>query len=154
MSKYKTITSESAHHESKKEVSRAKNRAIQNKYIKEKQRKQGLKTKFVNGIADKLQANTPKSEVWFSQLLDAANLSGHFLSNIPLNNFIPDFINLDHRIVIEVDGSIHLTPAQMQRDIRKNKVYSDLGYTLFRVVHNNTIQALETIELIKIILRP
>lgn len=154
MSKYKTISTESAHYESKKEVSKAKNRAIQNKYIKDKQKQVGLKTKFVNSIADKLQANTPKSEVWFKSLLSQSNLDNSFLQNIPLNNFIPDFICLDHKLIIEVDGSVHATPKQIQRDIRKNKVYNELGYKLFRVEHNNTKQALETIELIKDILRP
>lgn len=112
-------------------------------------KKRGQKTRFVNGVAERLQSNTPASELWFKAILEANNLSSRFLGNIPLNNMIPDFINLDKKIIVEVDGNVHLTPEQIQRDLRKDKEYSKLGYTCLRVVYNDNEQALQVIQKIQ-----
>lgn len=104
------------------------------------------KHRFVIKRSKELQAKLPRSEVWFQGLLKVNGLGDKFLSNIPLNTIIPDFINLDKRIVIEIDGSVHGTKKQVQRDGHKDAKYAKLGYKLYRIEFNNIDQATQVIN--------
>jgi very-short-patch-repair endonuclease len=117
---------------------------------RKRQKAQGSKHKFISRTAKNLRQNTPKSELWFSELLKQHGMENLFLSNIQLNDLIPDFLNVDHRIIVEVDGSIHWNNAkQAAKDQRKDQVYKSMGYTSFRVNHKDIAKAIQIIDLIK-----
>jgi leucyl-tRNA synthetase len=111
------------------------------------------KCNFAVKRSKELQNKLPKSEVWFQGLLKTNNLNSYFLSNIPLNEIIPDFINLDKRIVIEIDGEVHNTKRQIMRDTHKDAKYAKLGYKVYRVEFNNINQALQVINELKLIFK-
>lgn len=110
------------------------------------------RNQFIDKTAKYLKNNQPKSEQWFASLLKEYCLTDKFLDNVRLNDVIPDFINIEHKIVIEIDGSIHWNnETQLERDKKKDKIYKTMGYKVYRINHNDTEKALETIlELIGI----
>lgn len=128
--------------------------ATEKKAIKKRQKAQGAKHRFIDRTAKKLRANTPKSEQWFNEILKQFKLDSLFLSNIQLNDLIPDFINLEHKIIIEIDGSIHWNnQKQLEKDKRKDEVYSSMGYRVFRVNHKDAVKAYQTIKEIRSIVQ-
>jgi hypothetical protein len=53
--------------------------------------------------------------------------------NHVLGNYIPDVYNHELAYVIEVDGSVHDTPEQQERDRKKDAYYRERMYQVFRV---------------------
>ena len=122
-----------------KSIARRKNKSLKKKHsIK--------KCIFVQGVAKKLRNNTPKSELWFYKYLDDSKLSGYFLKNVVVCGLIPDLHCKEHKIVIEVDGSIHNLERTKTRDARNMKRYNAAGYIVFRVEHLNEVQAVQVLK--------
>lgn len=93
-----------------------------------KQRRKRLKD-----FAKNLQKNLAKSEVWFfGNYLKLKHKNDLF--NCPFQNqYIPDILNHKYKYIIEIDGSIHDTPKQKQKDIKKDLFYKKFKYRVFRV---------------------
>lgn len=103
-----------------------------------KRNKQSIKAKlhnyrlseFANNLNDKL----PRSEVWFMNLYKDHFICRGDLFNSPFQSrYIPDILNKEFKYVIEVDGSIHDTEYQKQKDLKKDKFYLNHGYLVIRV---------------------
>lgn len=94
-----------------------------------------------------LNKNCPKSEQWFMSLYKA-----HFVSKLDEFNkpfrskYIPDVSNLVHKYIIEIDGSIHETPEQIEKDRIKDLYYKEHGFVVIRVQAYNNISYIEAIK--------
>lgn len=110
-----------------------KKQGKQNKHKRKAQYK--IKLEIVQGYADKLRANLPKSEKWF---LDELKRRGIDLPDLKSNEvfglYIPDFILHDLRLIIEIDGSIHERDDIKKRDEMKDEFYKNNGYKVIRVI--------------------
>ena len=62
-----------------------------------------------------------------------------------IGSFIVDFVCIEHRLVIEVDGSIHDLPAQQSYDARRQGYLEDLGYRVVRFTNHDVLQTLESV---------
>ena len=51
-----------------------------------------------------------------------------------IGNFIPDFVSIKRRLIIELDGSQHLEQAEY--DIERSKYFESLGYKVVRFWNN------------------
>lgn len=100
---------------------------------KEKRR---ARRSFLSNRAKELRLNTPRSELWFYKQFQAFQIETDE-RNIPFAGYIPDIINKVYKYIIEVDGSIHLTPEQKLRDKLKDIKFSRHGYTVIRVIAYN-----------------
>lgn len=85
-------------------------------------------------FADNLNENMPKSEAWFLTELEKKKIKLNFEQNKTLNGYIPDFIIEKYKIVIEIDGSIHLREDIKKKDLIKDRTYIKLGYEVIRIV--------------------
>lgn len=69
------------------------------------------------------------------------------------NNWFPDFVWKEKKLVIEIDGPSHLKLEQIQKDRAKDIFLKDRGWMVFRLVVPFTkAQATELINSIKILL--
>lgn len=83
-------------------------------------------------FAKQLNANLPKSEVWFMKhFLPYKTIDDQF--NVPFCSYIPDILNRKYRYIIEIDGSIHETEKQIKKDEKKNRAYRQSQFTVIRV---------------------
>ena len=62
-----------------------------------------------------------------------------------IGSFIVDFVCIEHRLVIEVDGSIHDLPAQQSYDARRQAYLEDLGYRVVRFTNHDVLQSIESV---------
>lgn len=70
-------------------------------------------------------------------------LNGYkFRRQHPIAGYIPDFVCLDKKLIVEVDGGYHSDPVQKQADADREQVLTDNGYKVIRFQNNEVISSL------------
>jgi very-short-patch-repair endonuclease len=105
--------------------------------------------KFIKMVANCLQHNTPKSELWFYEILKKHNMMDMFKKNIPVHTGIPDLVNIEYRIIVEIDGSVHDLEEVQKTDKKRQLEYESVGYDVFRVKHGDSNAAEAVLSTIK-----
>ena len=100
-------------------------------------------------IARGFRKEPTKSEAILWQALRGKKLDGiKFRRQQPVGYFIVDFYNSVHRLVVEVDGSVHDT--QVELDLARQDILEQLGFNILRVkaeeVEKNLPSVLEKIR--------
>ncbi len=98
------------------------------------------KIKDILSLARELRKNQTKAEKLFWLELKQSSFFGQkFLRQHPIlyniqhdlaDFFIPDFYCAKHKLIIEIDGSVHL--ERKEYDDYRDSLLSDLGYTVIR----------------------
>lgn len=134
----------------KKSKKLKKNKYTNFKELTEDMNEMGLshKTKLKK-MGNFLNANCPKSEKWFRELYMAHFYSKMDEFNKPFKSkYIPDVLNIVFNYVIEIDGSLHETPEQKEKDRIKDEFYKSHGYTVIRIQAYNNNSYIEAIKLL------
>ena len=72
----------------------------------------------------------------------------------PIDRYIVDFVTLDGKLVVEVDGVTHSEPLEIQRDKARSEVLEACGFLIVRVSNTDVYENLEgVLELIESSLR-
>lgn len=91
-----------------------------------------------------LRKAMPKSEVILWSRLRREQLGGYrFRRQIPIGPYIADFACAELRLLIEVDGATHTTPAEIERDARRTAFLQQQGWLVWRVWNNEVYDNLE-----------
>jgi len=68
----------------------------------------------------------------------------------PIDKYVVDFVTLEGKVVVEVDGVTHGEPDQILRDERRTRDLESFGYLVIRFsnvdIYKNIEGVLETIE--------
>ena len=72
-----------------------------------------------------------EERLWF-YLRNRKTLGLKFRRQQPIDKYIADFYCHDLKLVIELDGDVHLTDKQKEHDIIRNQTMSWLGITVLR----------------------
>ena len=85
--------------------------------------------------AVKLRKELTPAEKKLWAYLRGDKLNGvNFRRQHAIGNFIPDFVSIKRRLIIELDGSQHLEQAEY--DIERSKYFESLGYKVIRFWNN------------------
>ena len=57
-----------------------------------------------------------------------------FKRQVPIGNYIVDFLCIDKKVIVELDGSQHL--KQVEYDKQRDKFLNDKGYKVIRITNN------------------
>jgi len=100
--------------------------------------------------ARRLRATQTNAETRLWQALRNRRLSRYkFRRQYPIDRYIVDFINLEAKLIIEVDGATHSTDAETARDSDRTRALESFGFQVVRVsnldVYNNLDGVLEMI---------
>jgi very-short-patch-repair endonuclease len=72
----------------------------------------------------------------------------------PVDRYVVDFVTLDGKLIIEVDGVTHSSSTEIQRDEVRTKVLEACGFFVLRVSNTDVYENLEgVLELIETSLR-
>lgn len=67
-----------------------------------------------------------------------------------IDRYVVDFVALDGKLIVEVDGATHSTPDEIARDEARTQLLESCGFFVLRVsnvdVYENLEGVLETIE--------
>jgi len=97
--------------------------------------------------ANTLRQTMTKAEacLW-KYALRAGNMKGYtFRRQRPVLNYIVDFICLDLKLVIEVDGYTHLLEETAEKDEFKQKSLENEGYLVIRFTDNEVLTGIKQI---------
>ncbi|KRC79869.1 endonuclease domain-containing protein [Sphingomonas sp. Root241] len=72
-------------------------------------------------------------EVLFWQRLRKRMSGLHFRNHHAIGPYVVDFYLAPVRLVIEVDGQVHATPAAIAQDVERNRFIRENGYRLVRI---------------------
>ena len=62
----------------------------------------------------------------------------------PIDRFIADFYCAKIKLVVEVDGSIHELPENLDYDIGRSEIMNDFGITVIRFSNEQIINEIDT----------
>jgi len=101
-----------------------------------------------------LRAHQTDAEQRLWQQLRAHRFMGlKFKRQKPIGRYIVDFVCIEHRLVIEIDGGQHADRTKY--DQRRDDFLRSKGYTVLRFWNNEVIQQLESVlEQIRLTLSP
>ena len=60
-----------------------------------------------------------------------------------IGNYVPDFVSIKKKLLIEVDGSQHLEQARFAYDIERSQYFKALGYKVIRFWNNQMMNDIE-----------
>ena len=58
----------------------------------------------------------------------------------PIGPFIIDFVCLEKRFIVEIDGAHHSEPDQIERDSRRTRWLEAAGYIVFRAANTDVFE--------------
>jgi very-short-patch-repair endonuclease len=81
--------------------------------------------------AHELRHTPTLSEQRLWSALRASRLGVPFRRQVPISRYIADFVCTKARLVVEVDGGVHLRRAQL--DARRDRILQRAGYRVLRI---------------------
>jgi very-short-patch-repair endonuclease len=61
----------------------------------------------------------------------------------PIDRYIVDFVTLDGKLIVEVDGVMHSTSSEIERDRTRTEVLEACGFLVIRVSNSDVYENLE-----------
>jgi len=105
---------------------------------------------FTKEKSQELRTNQTEAEQILWEAIRKKSLDVKFRRQHIIGANIVDFVCLDHKLVIEVDGKIHLD--QKEYDAQRTKQLESIGYSVIRFTNEEVIQDIENV-IIKIKLK-
>jgi len=97
---------------------------------------------MANERARRLRGNSTEAEKRLWSVLRRRGLEGaRFRRQVPLGRYIVDFLCLDARLVVEVDGGQHAIEAE--RDAERTGWLESQGFRVLRVWNNEVLENLD-----------
>jgi very-short-patch-repair endonuclease len=94
--------------------------------------------------AKTLRKNLTDAERWLWQRLRNRGLSGHkFRRQHPIGPFVVDFVCIEKRVVIELDGSQHA--ECLESDSKRSEYLRTKGYSVLRFWDNEVLREGESV---------
>ncbi len=62
-----------------------------------------------------------------------------------VDKYIADFISLENKLIVEVDGAIHQLPENKESDQRRTERLNELGYSVLRFNNNEVLQNINAV---------
>lgn len=97
--------------------------------------------------AKELRDNMTEAELKLWEILKKNQIRGlRFRSQHPMDRFIADFYCHPLKLVIEVDGGIHLSPDQKQYDIGRTEELNQYGIKVIRFSNEQVLNHLDEVK--------
>ena len=82
--------------------------------------------------AKRMRSQPTEAERTLWKYLKGNQLGAHFRQQHPIFDYIPDFVCLSRRLIIELDGDYHLTEEQQRKDEERSRWLATKGFTVLR----------------------
>jgi len=99
---------------------------------------------MANEVARHLRKTMTRQEVklWL-RLRELRKLGFHFRRQVPIRDYVVDFVCYHPRVAVELDGSQHATPRRALKDVSRDAALRADGFSIVRVWNNDVEQNLE-----------
>ena len=97
--------------------------------------------------AKQLRRNSTDAEQLLWRLLRSRQLAGYkFRRQQPLGGFIVDFVCLEKRLVVEVDGGRHVEPLKAAHDSERSAWLEQQGFRVLRFWNHEVLNQIEEVK--------
>lgn len=90
-------------------------------------------------LAKELRRGHTDSEKKLWELLRNSNLGVKFRRQHPIDAYIVDFVSLQERLIVEVDGGYHDNPDQIEYDKERTRVLNEIGFEVIRFTNEEVL---------------
>jgi very-short-patch-repair endonuclease len=98
--------------------------------------------------AKQLRRTMTRAETLLWRHLKAKRLAGPgFRRQVPIGNYIADFVSHSCKLVVEVDGESHDFEERIRHDERRDQWFASRGYRVLRFTNENVLKNLEGVVL-------
>ena len=101
--------------------------------------------KILFEYAAQLRKHMTAEEKILWEELRHSKISAKFRRQHPISRFIVDYYCHQHKLVIEVDGKIHLKPEIKANDVEREGELKELGLTIIRFTNEEVNYQLEQV---------
>ncbi|MPT30917.1 MAG: leucine--tRNA ligase [Chryseobacterium sp.] len=105
----------------------------------------GANSKILLQHAKNMRHNATEAEDALWQKLRNKNLDAKFRRQHLIKDYIVDFVNLDSKLVIEVDGGYHSTEEQIEFDNLRTEYLNFFGYQVLRFNNQEVLNNIESV---------
>lgn len=99
---------------------------------------------YLKDIRRELRKEPTEAEAFLWKILRGKNINGRkFRRQHSIENYIVDFYCAEEKLVIELDGKIHLNQKEM--DFERDKRLKELGYNVLRFENERVFRELEKV---------
>ncbi len=96
-------------------------------------------------FARELRNNSTHGEVLLWKRISRKKLGVQFHRQVPVYEYIIDFYCHELKLAIEVDGSSHNNPVQIEKDQLRDYQLRQLGIIVFRIEDSNIKQKMDSV---------
>ncbi len=79
------------------------------------------------------KAMSDEERILWMLLRDRRLASYKFRKQVPLGDYVADFVCYDSRLIVELDGSQHTEPKQQARDAQRDAYFQAAGFHVLRI---------------------
>jgi methylmalonyl-CoA mutase len=95
-------------------------------------------------LQQRSKSTEAENALW--QILRDKQLDGiKFRRQHVIDKYIADFISLENRLIVEVDGSIHQLPENKENDEQRTKRLNELGFTVIRFSNTEVLHNMDSV---------
>ena len=89
--------------------------------------------------AREMRKNPTEAESFLWNYLSGDKMGGHFRRQHPVYGYIPDFLCISKKLIIEIDGSYHFEGEQPEKDLERTAYLKSIGYTILRFTNEEVL---------------
>ena len=89
--------------------------------------------------AKEMRQNPTDAETLLWNYISGGRLGVHFRRQHPVFDYIPDFVCLSYRLIVEIDGGYHLDGEQPEKDAERTKHLAEQGFTVLRFTNEEVL---------------
>lgn len=94
--------------------------------------------------AANLRARSTSAEARLWRMLRNRRLGRwKFRRQHPIDRYVVDFVTLEGRLVVEVDGATHSLPTELRYDAERTRILEALGYRVVRIGNGDIYENIE-----------
>ena len=101
--------------------------------------------KLLKEFAKENRRHMTDAEKVLWKVLRQSKCSFKFRRQHPIYDYIADFICLEKRLIIEVDGAYHCELQQQEDDQIRTDILSDMGYKVLRFTNDEVLSSPHTV---------
>ena len=103
-------------------------------------------TKSASKNSKELRQNQTDTESILWHYLRNRSLNNiKFRRQVPIGKYIADFVCMEKRLVVELDGSQHLENNNLEYDEKRTQYLNSLGYKVIRIYNNDISKNINSI---------
>ena len=93
-----------------------------------------------------LRQNLTQAEAFLWKQLQHKKLDGRkFRRQHSIDHFIVDFYCASEKLIIELDGQVHMNPTAEEKDLKRTQYLENLGFTIIRFENKMVFENLPSV---------